>query len=93
MNSPPTWNIGSAVKISSSAVTPKAVITLSALNVAFSCVNVAPFGRPVVPEVKAITTGAAKSRSGSAQPRPHVPEYEQWLGQLLVCTLLTEPST
>ena len=69
MNRPPEWNIGTAVKISSAAVRPNAVITLSALNVMFSCVKVAPFGRPVVPEVNRIRTGAARSGPGSARTR------------------------
>jgi hypothetical protein len=69
MNKPPEWNIGTAVKISSAEVRPNAVITLSALNVMFSCVKVAPFGRPVVPEVNRIRTGAARSGPGSVRTR------------------------
>ena len=63
---PPTWNIGTAVRISSSAVIPKAAIEFSAFAVSAPCVSTAPFGAPLVPDVYAIRTGVAGSRSGSA---------------------------
>ena len=63
---PPTWNIGAAVRISSSAVIPKAVIEFSAFAVSASCVRTAPFAAPLVPDVYAIRTGAPPSSSGSA---------------------------
>jgi hypothetical protein len=49
------WNIGSAVTVTSDERSPNAEVTATAFARRFSCVIMAPFGRPVVPDVYMIT--------------------------------------
>ncbi|OQB37368.1 MAG: hypothetical protein BWY06_02398 [Candidatus Latescibacteria bacterium ADurb.Bin168] len=55
------WNIGNTTIVTSSGVTPICTVYAAAFEMRFACVIIAPFARPVVPEVY-IT--AARSSTG-----------------------------
>ena len=57
---PPTWNIGSGVRLTDSASNRQAG-TLSVAAARLRCVVRTPFGAPVVPEVYICTTGSPAS--------------------------------
>ncbi|ADH05777.1 hypothetical protein BMB171_C0961 [Bacillus thuringiensis BMB171] len=68
-----TWNIGSAATTRSSAVYCKYEATSLALLYKFLCVNIAPFGFPVVPEVYRITATSSSSSSGPSYCKSPAP--------------------
>ncbi len=68
MKSPPEWNRGRTISITSSKWSLKKISALRQLKKVFRCDRTAPLGWPVVPEVYMITCGS----SGSAGPRDFV---------------------
>src|SRR5262249_8076740 len=54
---PAMWNMGVTVSTSSAAVIARTSTVAGALATSASCVSTAPLGVPVVPDVKAMSTG------------------------------------
>ena len=63
---PKAWNRGRPPKMTSSAVKPKTFTQLRAFEKIFAWLRVAPFGRPVVPEVYRITAGSCSFTTAGA---------------------------
>ena len=60
------WNSGAAASVTSSCSTSRLCIALTLFHQRFECVSIAPFARPVVPEVyMMMATSSGSTRTAS----------------------------
>ena len=67
--SPPMWNSGANTSVTSSSRMSSVLAALALFHQKLACVSIAPFGRPVVPEVYMMTATASASTAGVSRDR------------------------